>query len=210
MSARTAISSDLRARLTGQPGWTLDRFGNWVLGDRRFKVAARTLKYQHKVGDRWASSRSWFLSRIDWALVEKFKQIAEQAHARAMEKARQFQAEHPDKVVELAVQVQVRENADKDGVEVKFSSKPNDSVLALLRTHGFHWSKRQRLWYARRTQFTLGFAKGLQGPPVESDKTAPAAPVLITSNSDDPHEAGSETVIGLSEPVHLMGTVITA
>ena len=177
MSARVAVMSDVRARLSGQPGWKLDRFGNWVLGDRRFKVSARQLNYQRKVGDRWNTYRRWCFSQIDWEGFAAMKRVAEQRHARVMEQAKQFQADHPDKVVEVGIMVRVKENPDKDGVEVKFSDKPGEDILTAMRSHGFHWSKRQRLWYAKRTPAAVAFANSLRGPAVEREHShVPAEP----------------------------------
>ncbi|HNT73475.1 MAG TPA: hypothetical protein PKH77_00510 [Anaerolineae bacterium] len=43
----------------------------------------------------------------------------------------------------------VAHNQEMDGVEIRFSAKPAPDVLARLKAHGFRWSVRQHLWYAR-------------------------------------------------------------
>jgi hypothetical protein len=43
----------------------------------------------------------------------------------------------------------VAHNQEMDGVEIRFSAKPAPYILARLKAHGFHWSVRQHLWYAR-------------------------------------------------------------
>lgn len=71
----------------------------------------------------------------------------------------------------------VTENEAKNGVEVRFTGRPDDAVLGRLKAGGFKWSKGQRLWYATRKPATLALAKELAG-----EKPAPAAeaPILAT------------------------------
>lgn len=57
--------------------------------------------------------------------------------------------------------VQVTENDEKNGVEIRFACKPSDDVRDSLKFHGFRWSRFQSLWYARRTPETLSFARSL-------------------------------------------------
>jgi hypothetical protein len=235
--------ADVRARLSGQSEWKYDRFGNWVLHHRRFKLSTRQLSYQRKIGDRWVTYRRWFFSQIDWAAIDKLKRIAEDHHRDATAKAQQFHTEHPDKIVDLHVMVRVKENPDRDGLEIQFSEKPPQATLTALHTHGFRWSKRQHLWYAKQTPGRITFANDLRGSAVHNGEplqTTPTAPVLIATNgtsfagaversgdlyrghvNGQPVEArageilpvlqdtGVTKVVGVSEPVHQMGIVIT-
>lgn len=59
--------------------------------------------------------------------------------------------------------VTITENPSKDGVEVRFSSKPAAAILAKLKDAGFRWSKFQGLWYAKRTPRTLQVAREIGG-----------------------------------------------
>jgi hypothetical protein len=58
--------------------------------------------------------------------------------------------------------VTVRENEEKNGIEVVFASKPAPEVLKSLKAGGFRWSRGQGLWWARRTAERLALAKSLQ------------------------------------------------
>jgi hypothetical protein len=58
--------------------------------------------------------------------------------------------------------VMVRENKEKDGIEVVFASKPAPEVLKSLKAGGFRWSRGQGLWWAKRTAERLALAKNLQ------------------------------------------------
>jgi len=56
---------------------------------------------------------------------------------------------------------EVRENKEKNGVEIVFDSKPDDEILTLLKANGWRWSKFNRLWYNRLTPENLEFANTL-------------------------------------------------
>lgn len=56
---------------------------------------------------------------------------------------------------------EVRENKEKNGVEIVFDSKPDDETLTLLKANGWRWSRFNRLWYNRLTPGNLEFAKSL-------------------------------------------------
>lgn len=47
--------------------------------------------------------------------------------------------------------VTVSRNAAKNGIEIKFSSKPAESIIARLHAAGFRFSYQQSLWYAKDT-----------------------------------------------------------
>jgi hypothetical protein len=51
----------------------------------------------------------------------------------------------------------------KPSVEIRFPSKPPDSVLAELHRAGFEWSRPQRKWYAPGNQDTQDFARKITG-----------------------------------------------
>lgn len=57
--------------------------------------------------------------------------------------------------------VTVRENEERDGVEIIFPAKPADDVRERMKALGFRWSRPQGLWYAKRTAERLQFAKSL-------------------------------------------------
>ena len=43
----------------------------------------------------------------------------------------------------------ITRNEARGGMEVKFSGKPDPTVIDYLKTNGFHWSRRQSLWYRK-------------------------------------------------------------
>lgn len=69
--------------------------------------------------------------------------------------------DHDDEIV-------VTRNREQNGIEIRFSRKPSEAVRAALKAHGFRWSGRQGLWYARYSEPTWAFALSLtasQSPP---------------------------------------------
>lgn len=52
-------------------------------------------------------------------------------------------------------------NNEKNGIEIRFDSKPESEVLELLKANGFHWSGKQRMWYAKNSDERLSFVNGL-------------------------------------------------
>ncbi len=55
----------------------------------------------------------------------------------------------------------VRHNEEKDGIEIVFPGKPDESVRQALKDNRFRWSNFQKLWYAKRSDRTLAFAESL-------------------------------------------------
>ena len=49
----------------------------------------------------------------------------------------------------------VSENTEKKGVEIKFPSVPSEAIRNELKTHGFRWSKFNKVWYNRATTESL-------------------------------------------------------
>lgn len=64
---------------------------------------------------------------------------------------------------EGGVGVRMTENEERDGVELRFDSKPDANTLATLKANGWRWAMRSRCWYARRNEETLAFARSLAG-----------------------------------------------
>jgi hypothetical protein len=58
--------------------------------------------------------------------------------------------------------VEVSENKEKQGIEIRFAAKPSDAVLAELKAHGFRWSRAAGCWYAKISDSAKVFAYSLQ------------------------------------------------
>jgi len=80
-----------------------------------------------------------------------------------------------------SMDVTMRLNDEKEGVELKFTEKPPEEIMASLRIAGFRWSRPKRLWYAKQSERTIAFAKRLCSNedvhPDEVQKTLAEAPL---------------------------------
>jgi len=80
-----------------------------------------------------------------------------------------------------SMDVTMRLNDEKEGVELKFTEKPSEEIMASLRIAGFRWSRPKRLWYAKQKDRTIAFAKKLCGhkdiSPVDFQETLAETPL---------------------------------
>ena len=57
--------------------------------------------------------------------------------------------------------VTVSENTEKDGIEIRFPSKPSAEVIDSLKAHGWRWSRFSKCWYKRASDQARKFANDL-------------------------------------------------
>jgi hypothetical protein len=74
--------------------------------------------------------------------------------------------------------VTVRENPDFDTVELHFRCKPEETILSLLRSHGFRWIRAARCWSRKgrnaTTEWKLDLIAKEIGAPIEPAMGEPA------------------------------------
>ena len=100
----------------------------------------------------------------------------------------------------------LNENEAKDGFEIRFPTKPDESVLARFRAtknlnsdQRWHWHFRKHFWYARRNYATRAFAESVVNPgaPVPSaicSVPSPAPEVPALAPVPAPQFAGGDPV----------------
>jgi len=66
----------------------------------------------------------------------------------------QGRPETPHPQSQATMKVNVTENNAKNGIELRFDAKPCCATRSFLKSSGFRWSKRQKIWYARRNPAT--------------------------------------------------------
>lgn len=49
-------------------------------------------------------------------------------------------------------------NAEKNGIELRFDTKPNTDIITAIKETGFRWSGKQRMWYAKQNDETVALA----------------------------------------------------
>lgn len=54
--------------------------------------------------------------------------------------------------IENQIDVTVKFNEEKNGIELYFNEKPSNEILTQLKVNGFRWSKFKKIWYAKDGQ----------------------------------------------------------
>lgn len=66
-------------------------------------------------------------------------------------------------------------NEEKKGIEIRFDGKPSKEVLDELKANGFHWSNRQKMWYAKQTDERIALVNSFD--KVETNANKPKAEI---------------------------------
>lgn len=72
-------------------------------------------------------------------------------------------------------------NAERNGVEIRFDSKPAAAILETIKAAGYRWSRSRRLWWAKQSPKALETAQAITEGRMEeqtakdTDRTAEAA-----------------------------------
>ena len=64
--------------------------------------------------------------------------------------------------------VTVTENDEKNGIEIRFPSKPSADILDSLKAAGWRWSRFSACWYAKRSDTARRFAESLTTQPQDT------------------------------------------
>lgn len=56
-------------------------------------------------------------------------------------------------------QITINHNTALNGLEISFANKPTADTLAILKTNGFRWHNRKKIWYAKENEKTLAVAE---------------------------------------------------
>lgn len=62
-------------------------------------------------------------------------------------------------------------NSEKNGIEVRFDSKPAAEIISDLKANGFRWSSKQKMWYAKQTAERMEFIGKLGEVSTVSEKS---------------------------------------
>ncbi|MDY8021231.1 hypothetical protein [Paenibacillus polymyxa] len=69
--------------------------------------------------------------------------------------------EETNEITNVSTEVTVTYNEEKQGIEIRFPSKPENNIIEQLKSYGFRWSKRG-FWYAKQSDKTLSYTKELK------------------------------------------------
>ena len=90
--------------------------------------------------------------------------------------------DEPTTTATTAGTVSVGRNAAKGGIEIKFSDKPSDAIIARLHAAGFRFSYRQSLWYGKDTPDRWDAAMRIYHAAMlrDDDENAVPAPPIVS------------------------------
>ena len=52
-------------------------------------------------------------------------------------------------------------NQEKNGIEIRFDTKPSEEMLSNLKLNGFRWSGKQKMWYAKQNDQRMNFVNSI-------------------------------------------------
>lgn len=64
-------------------------------------------------------------------------------------------------------------NSEKNGIEIRFDSRPAAEIISDLKANGFRWSGKQKMWYAKQTAERMDFIGKLGEVSTVSEKQKP-------------------------------------
>lgn len=62
-------------------------------------------------------------------------------------------------------------NAEKNGIEISFPGKPAAAFLDMLKTAGYRWSSRRRIWWSKQSAAAFEVAEKITGENIEAAET---------------------------------------
>jgi hypothetical protein len=116
-------------------------------------------------GRRVAYGASVNIAKCANGQYDKPRNEAAAAVAARIDNATHIKVDVPDGApsAPAVTQATVSENDAKDGIEIRFPSKPAPEVLSALKAAGWRWSRFSACWYAKRTERAKAFAQQLVG-----------------------------------------------
>ncbi len=100
-------------------------------------------------------------------------------------------------------------NKEKNGIELKFRSRPSEEILDTLKANRFRWSKFQKIWYARQTPQAIKTAERIAGKATETptaetstpEQQEETAPRTITEPQMEPAEPTEAEIKALTQEI---------
>lgn len=64
--------------------------------------------------------------------------------------------------------ITLKENTEKNGIELSFTEKPDTDTLTALKANGFRWHNKRKIWYAKKTEERLEIAETIASGDVKN------------------------------------------
>jgi len=88
------------------------------------------------------------------------QEIRQQAYSKSYYEAPAADQE-PAEEPEVNGEVNIIVNEAKNGIEIRFSEKPYQGILEILRQNGFRWHRKRKFWYAKQSDKTWAAANDI-------------------------------------------------
>ena len=86
-------------------------------------------------------------------------------------------------------------NNEHNGIEVKFSEKPEVAVLQKLKSMGFRWHNGKGIWFNRQSEEVIAYVKTLCTEEVKADEKPKAEPKKAEPKAENPKATATTKVI---------------
>ena len=70
------------------------------------------------------------------------------------------------------------ENKPLNGLEVAFDTKPDTKVLGALKSNGFRWHNKKKVWYAKKTEERFNLLNHISHDEIAFDEVTSPAPTV--------------------------------
>lgn len=149
----------------------------------RMMDQAKADAYQRKATAKLAVLRAWATEHPEQAAAVEGLNDALGGYLGRQESA--APAEAPSGVAADSG-IRVTENEQHDGVEIHFPGKPSATMISAVKMHGFRWSPRQKVWYAKRNPSRLAWARSLEseGKPAAASTQVEKPETVVDSRAD--------------------------
>lgn len=118
---------------------------NWSMGAGNF------------VGDSKYSG--WIVRSYELGYSGYRSDVIETEYLEAIMQKQREDSTRPAAAIASAPGVTLSENEEKDGLEIRFDSKPPAKVLEYLKAHGWRWSRFSGCWYIKRSEHARNVAQ---------------------------------------------------
>lgn len=82
--------------------------------------------------------------------------------------------------------IKLQRNTEKHGIELIFDSKPNKDVLDTLKSNGFRWNPKTKVWYAKENSQRLQVAQSIAKAKAPKAQPQPKPKAQPKSKAESP------------------------
>jgi hypothetical protein len=116
-------------------------------------------KVETRKGDLVKESKKVEIKPVE--VIEEVVETAEEQTQQIEEENQNVEESKTETIINNELNVEVKFNSEKNGIELYFSDKPSDDFRSQLKANKFRWNGRLKCWYVKDTNEARDFLKGL-------------------------------------------------